>query len=554
MTKNATIKSPKLNPYLSSRFVLYLLALKVTMTTVSDIFTIGEEVEVNGFDGDQDLCFYVGSIIRLYRLTADVRFRDLKTRNGESLEGAIRIEVLRPKPPVFVYEYKSGDAVEVWMENRWCKGSCKIYQSENELGEVGVFCRGRDIPVEFDAYVLMFNILQLLLCLITHDRHTIIKMVFVVGEQVEFTGIEPGFTRAIYTGRVIRMGNGVVDVAHDHAIGVDGYPSIESVAIEQVRVFPEQFQTPIYTGDAVDVWLSGAWWIGKCVGEEENAWVVFFDFKPATVSCCKHYKKTSAIIFVVASSTNKEDTKFKRFWIQSNTRKCSSGEDVQVVENGDVEMSKFKDGNHMFYYGSVTTEFATESLLRILQRKDSYGFYNEKIATDFTMEACQRILLRNTLATESMKHAKAIVRKHQDSIIGPNVSHWRYCDSIWPSFSVGSRIEVLGLEPYYGSAFVGGKIRRFRPDGVDVQYDTIRTLKRRKLVSFVPHGRIRPYPLSWVGNYRPGDVLDAWDGYVWWPGLCVRMEQDRYVIRFHNRFASGTEVPVNRPNLRRSQL
>ncbi|KAL4580848.1 hypothetical protein LXL04_017053 [Taraxacum kok-saghyz] len=254
-------------------------------------------------------------------------------------------------------------------------------------------------------------------------------MVFVVGEQVEFAGIEPGFTRAIYSGRVIRMGDGVVDVAHDHAIGVDGYPSVESVAIERVRLFPEQIQMPIYTGDAVDVWLSGAWWIGKCVGEEENAWVVFFDFKPAAVSCCKH--------------------------------------------------------------------------------------------------------------------AKAIVHKHQDSIIGPNVSHWRYCDS---------RIEVLGLEPYYGSAFVAGKIRRFCPDGVDVQYDTIRTLNRRKFVSFVPHGRIRPYPLSWVSNYRLGDVLDAWDGYVWWLGLCVRMEHDRYVIRFHNRFASGTEVHVNRPNLRRSQL
>ncbi|KAL4565822.1 hypothetical protein LXL04_029928 [Taraxacum kok-saghyz] len=94
----------------------------------------------------------------------------------------------------------------------------------------------------------------------------------------------------------------------------------------------------------------------------------------------------SAIIFVVASSTNKEDTKFKRFWIQSNPRKCSSGEDVQVVENGDVEMSKFKDGNHMFYYGSVTTEFATESLLRILQQKDSYGFYNGSVPTDFATE------------------------------------------------------------------------------------------------------------------------------------------------------------------------
>ncbi|KAL4581935.1 hypothetical protein LXL04_006469 [Taraxacum kok-saghyz] len=59
---------------------------------------------------------------------------------------------------------------------------------------------------------------------------------------------------------------------------------------------------------------------------------------------------------------------------------------VQVVENGDVEMSKFKDGNHMFYYGSMTTEFTTESLLRILQRKDSYGFYNGSVPTDFATE------------------------------------------------------------------------------------------------------------------------------------------------------------------------
>ncbi|KAL4561854.1 hypothetical protein LXL04_034035 [Taraxacum kok-saghyz] len=111
-----------------------------------------------------------------------------------------------------------------------------------------------------------------------------IKMAFVVGEQVEFTGVESAFTRATYSGRVIRTGDGVIDVAHDHAIGPDGpdgYLSVESVAIERVRPFPEQFQLPIYTGDA---------WLGKCIGEEGNAWVVFFDFKPPAVASCKHAK------------------------------------------------------------------------------------------------------------------------------------------------------------------------------------------------------------------------------------------------------------------------
>ena len=55
-------------------------------------------------------------------MTANVRFRDLKDRDGEPLVRAVRMEVLRPKPPVFVYEYKFGDAVEFWEDNRWRKG------------------------------------------------------------------------------------------------------------------------------------------------------------------------------------------------------------------------------------------------------------------------------------------------------------------------------------------------------------------------------------------------------------------------------------------------
>ena len=46
--------------------------------------------------------------------------------------------------------------------------------------------------------------------------------------------------------------------------------------------------------------------------------------------------------------------------------------------------------NHGSYYGSVTTEIATESFLRILQRKDSYGFYNGSMPTDFATEFLQR--------------------------------------------------------------------------------------------------------------------------------------------------------------------
>ena len=32
------------------------------MGCLQDIFSVGEEVEINGFDGDEDLCFYVATM------------------------------------------------------------------------------------------------------------------------------------------------------------------------------------------------------------------------------------------------------------------------------------------------------------------------------------------------------------------------------------------------------------------------------------------------------------------------------------------------------------
>ena len=108
---------------------------------------------MNGFEEDARLCFYVGNVSRLYTFTANIKFRDLKDEHGQPLIRGVRVEMLRPKPLVFVYDYKSGDAVEIWEDDRWYKGMfvamsyhpkvyCKIYRPE---GESGVFCRRRDV-------------------------------------------------------------------------------------------------------------------------------------------------------------------------------------------------------------------------------------------------------------------------------------------------------------------------------------------------------------------------------------------------------------------------
>ncbi|KAL4554749.1 hypothetical protein LXL04_037352 [Taraxacum kok-saghyz] len=239
-------------------------------------------------------------------------------------------------------------------------------------------------------------------------------MVFAVGERIEFTGATFGFTKAIYAGRIISIGAGTMNVANEEAIGPDGYPSVEVVAIERARPF------------------SGA----------------------------------------ISDSYS-----FRR------------------------------------YYGCMAIGYVVDWGVR----------------------------------------RKEIVRKHQDCIIGVNVSYWRYCDRIWPTFSVGTRVEVIGLRRNYVNAFLGGKIRRLREGGVDVQYDSIKTDNGRRFVGFVPYRSIRPYPLSWVANYRPGDAVDAWDGYAWWPGICIRMEQGRFIICFNHGGDLGREVVCDKPNMRRNQ-
>ncbi|KAL4569277.1 hypothetical protein LXL04_024913 [Taraxacum kok-saghyz] len=80
----------------------------------------------------------------------------------------------------------------------------------------------------------------------------------------------------------------------------------------------------------------------------------------------------------------KASSDFKVFVVCLEATKIEAVNNVQVVENGDVQL--FKKMFKWFYYGSVTTEFATESLLRILQRKDSYEFYNGSVPTDFATE------------------------------------------------------------------------------------------------------------------------------------------------------------------------
>ncbi|KAL4590346.1 hypothetical protein LXL04_003275 [Taraxacum kok-saghyz] len=152
------------------------------------------------------------------------------------------------------------------------------------------------------------------------------------------------------------------------------------------------------------------------------------------------------------------------------------------------------------------------------------------------------------------EYIKMDIRKHQDCVVQDGICHRRYCDRIPPSFCIGSRVEVVGLEPNFMCAFVGGKIKKVHAEGVDVQFDTIKRGNGRRFVGFVPYTRIRPYPLSWPTNYRPGDVVDVWNGEAWWPGVCIKWEINEYVVRYQNAEGSNVEVVFAKKDIRKNHL
>ncbi|KAL4555668.1 hypothetical protein LXL04_038295 [Taraxacum kok-saghyz] len=67
------------------------------------LYEVGDEIEVNGKPDDNRLYYYGGTIQKLFDRTAEIKYIDLKSENGEAL-----VE-------------KWGDVVDVWVEDRWIR-------------------------------------------------------------------------------------------------------------------------------------------------------------------------------------------------------------------------------------------------------------------------------------------------------------------------------------------------------------------------------------------------------------------------------------------------
>ncbi|KAL4573661.1 hypothetical protein LXL04_020475 [Taraxacum kok-saghyz] len=88
------------------------------------IFTknVNDLVEVYGREEDRCLCFYATTIVSLFETDVEVRFADLKTEDNKPIIEKVGLQYLCPRPVNFSLDFKSGDAINVWIKDRWWLG------------------------------------------------------------------------------------------------------------------------------------------------------------------------------------------------------------------------------------------------------------------------------------------------------------------------------------------------------------------------------------------------------------------------------------------------
>ena len=121
------------------------------------LFQVNDPVEVYGREEDRCLCFYAATIVSLFETEAQVRFADLKTEDNKPIVENIGLQYLRPRPVNFSFDFKCGDAVNVWIRDCWWLGRfvarvgrsqavCLIFKAGREET---VYCKPRHIRVQY---------------------------------------------------------------------------------------------------------------------------------------------------------------------------------------------------------------------------------------------------------------------------------------------------------------------------------------------------------------------------------------------------------------------
>ncbi|KAL4583391.1 hypothetical protein LXL04_007962 [Taraxacum kok-saghyz] len=101
---------------------------------------VNDPVEVYGREEDRCLCFYAATIVSLFETDAEVRFADLKTEDNKPIIEKVGLQYLRPRPVNFSLDFKCGDAINVWIKDRWwlAKFVTSVRRSQATLNSIQI--------------------------------------------------------------------------------------------------------------------------------------------------------------------------------------------------------------------------------------------------------------------------------------------------------------------------------------------------------------------------------------------------------------------------------
>ncbi|KAL4575667.1 hypothetical protein LXL04_022518 [Taraxacum kok-saghyz] len=209
-------------------------------------FKVNEFVEVCGVDEVYKHAFYVCRISRINGTELEVVYENRRGLSGEAMVETVGVDQVCRIPEAVVADFDDSDFVEVWLSGGWWRD---VVVWENEVSALLYF-----------AYRQPGESVQ-------------------PREQVEILGVDGIFKFAVFGGRVVSVGENMVQVEYDTLLNPAGGRLVERVHVSQVRSIPDVVICDFKETEFVEAWIEGGWWGGIVVGVTNDAAIVYFGYK-----------------------------------------------------------------------------------------------------------------------------------------------------------------------------------------------------------------------------------------------------------------------------------
>ncbi|KAL4580863.1 hypothetical protein LXL04_017068 [Taraxacum kok-saghyz] len=243
-------------------------------------FKVNEFVEVCGVDEVYKHAFYVCRISRINGTELEVMYENRRGLSGEAMVETVGVDQVRRIPEAVVADFDDSDFVEVWLSGGWWREvvvweddvSALLYFAYRQPGEQHFIYPKEQLRIHQKCYDSGKYTFWL------YKRWNSGESVQ-PREQVEILGVDGIFKFAVFGGRVVSVGENMVQVEYDTLLNPAGGRLVERVHVSQVRSIPDVVICDFKETEFVEAWIEGGWWGGIIVGVTNDAAIVYFGYK-----------------------------------------------------------------------------------------------------------------------------------------------------------------------------------------------------------------------------------------------------------------------------------